>query len=318
MGTVKSSSNHNGRLNGRANGHGRRNGYGRPTDLAGHLSHARALQPRSASELWGQTGGELLEPRALLGGVPNATGKLQGRVAVITGADSAIGRCVATAFAREGADVAMLYDSDSAHAEATRKAVEDAGRRALTLPGDVSDQAFCTSAVQQVVAGLGRLDILVNNATVKVCTEDVQALPREQLERTFQVNVFGYFFMVQACLPFMPRGSAIVATGSETGIFGSDRLPDYSATNGAIHALTRSLAQQLLPRGIRVNAVAAGATPPLDPEPPATPATPGTRTGSGRPAPPEELAAAYVFFASNADSGFITGQVLAELDTLTH
>jgi NAD(P)-dependent dehydrogenase (short-subunit alcohol dehydrogenase family) len=256
-----------------------------------------------------------LVPQAPSGAAQHATGKLQRQVAVITGGDSAVGRAVATAFAREGADVALLYDSDDAHADATRRGVEDLGRRALTLRGDVSDPAFCTSAAQQVVAGLGRLDILVNNAAVKLCTDDVQVLRREQLERTFQVNVFGYFFMVQACLPFMPRGSAIIATGSETGIFGSDRLPDYSATNGAIHALTRSLAQQLLPRGIRVNAVAQGMTPTLDPE---QPATQDTRTGLGRPAAPEELAAAYVFFASNVDSGFITGQVLAELDTLTH
>jgi NAD(P)-dependent dehydrogenase (short-subunit alcohol dehydrogenase family) len=257
-----------------------------------------------------------LEPSAILAATEGATGKLKGRVAIVTGGDSSIGRAVVAAFAREGADVAIVYDSDDAGVEATRKAVEDAGCRALALRGDVSDPEFCKSAAQQVVAGLGRLDILVSSAAVKVCTEDVQALRREQLERTFQVNVFGYFFMVQACLPFMPRGSSIIATGSETGIFGSDRLPDYSATNGAIHALTRSLAQQLLPRGIRVNAVAAGAmTPTLDPEPPPSP---GSRSGSGRPAPPEEIAAAYVFFASNTDSGFITGQVLAELGALTH
>jgi NAD(P)-dependent dehydrogenase (short-subunit alcohol dehydrogenase family) len=229
---------------------------------------------------------------------------------------------VAIAYAREGADVAILHEGDDRDAAATRVAVEDAGRRALLIRGDISDDSFCQRAARQVVSELGHLDILVSNAAVRVRTDDVLALRREQLERTFQVNVFGYFFMVQACLPFMAAGSAIVATGSETGIFGSDHLPDYSATQGAIHALTRSLAQQLLPRGIRVNAVAPG--PEWSPAVPATPGSPpetlaafGNGSARGRPAEPEEIAPAYVFFASNADSSFITGQVLAELGGIT-
>jgi NAD(P)-dependent dehydrogenase (short-subunit alcohol dehydrogenase family) len=243
---------------------------------------------------------------------------LVGKVAVITGGEAGIGRAVAVAYAREGADVAIVYDSRDEDAEQTRKAVEDAGRRALVIRGDVSDETFCKRAAKQVVDELGQLHILVSTTAVQVRTDDVQTLRREQLERTFQVNVFGYLFMVQACLPFMSAGSSIIATGSETGIFGSERLPDYSATQGAIHALTRSLAQQLLPRGIRVNAVAAGPLRPLR-----SPADPGSPPGEvaefdihhglGRPAQPEEIAPAYVFFASNADSSFMTGQVLAEL-----
>lgn len=250
------------------------------------------------------------------------TGKLTGKVAVITGGESGIGRAVAAAYAREGADVAILHDSHDAHAEATRAAVESAGRRALTIRGDVSDDAFCQRAAREVVDALGRIDILVSNAAVQARTDDVQALSREQLERTFRVNVFGYLFMVQACLPHMRPGGAIIATGSETGIFGSEHLPDYSASQGAIHALTRSLAQQLLPKGIRVNAVAPGPVGPA-PDPTHAGATPGevaerrARTGPGRPAPPEEIAPAYVFFASEADSSFVTGQVLAELGGVT-
>jgi NAD(P)-dependent dehydrogenase (short-subunit alcohol dehydrogenase family) len=251
-----------------------------------------------------------------------AGGKLTGKVAVVTGADSGIGRAVAVAYAREGADVAILYHSHDADAAQTCKAVEDAGRKALAIRGDVSDEAFCKRAARRVVDELGRLDILVSNAAVQVRTDDVQAIRREQLERTFQVNVYGYFFMVQACLPFMPAGSTIIATGSETGIFGSEWLPDYSATQGAIHALTRSLAQQLMSKGIRVNAVAPGPVcNPVDPDHPGLPldnaADFGNRTGLGRPAQPEEIAPAYVFFASNADSSFITGQVLAELGAVT-
>jgi NAD(P)-dependent dehydrogenase (short-subunit alcohol dehydrogenase family) len=266
------------------------------------------------------TGSEsALVPRLLYGGAAyHPAGKLAGKVAIITGADSGIGRAVALAYAREGADVAILYYCHDGDAAETRKAIEDVGRRAITIRGDVADETFCRRAAKQAHDELGSLDILVSNAAVQVRTDDVQALKREQLERTFQVNVFGYFFMVQACLPFMPAGGAIIATGSETGIFGSERLVDYSATKGAIHALTRSLAQQLLSKGIRVNAVAPGPVwTPLNPADPDLPAEKvaefGKSTGRGRPAQPEEIAPAYVFFASNADSSFITGQVLAEL-----
>jgi NAD(P)-dependent dehydrogenase (short-subunit alcohol dehydrogenase family) len=317
MATPRSNAKHygHGGLNGRAKHHGsgRRNGFGmqlpKPPFRAQHLS---------------DTGSEReLEPRPLYGGKDyRPAGKLTGKVAIITGADSGIGRAVAVAYAREGADVAILYYSHDADADETRRAVEDTGRRALTIRGDVSDDAFCRSAAQRVFDELGQLDILVSNAAVQVRSDDVQAITREQLERTFRVNVFGYLFMVQACLPFMPAGSAIIASGSETGIFGSERLLDYSATQGAIHALTRSLAQQLLSKGVRVNAVAPGPVwTPLNPADPGLPpekvAEFGSKTGLGRPAQPEEIASAYVFFASNADSSFITGQVLAELGGVT-
>lgn len=247
-----------------------------------------------------------------------AANKLEGKVAIITGGDSGIGRAVAVLYAREGADVAVLYHSHDADAAETCAQVEAAGRRCVTIRGDVADPNFCQASVKRVLDELGRLDILVSNAAVQVSTADVSELPREQLERTFQVNVFGYFFMVQACLPHLGAGSAIIATGSETAIFGSGRLPDYSATKGAIHAFTRSLAQQLLPKGIRVNAVAPGPVwTPLNPADPGVTKKKvsefGSQTELGRPAQPEEIAPAYVFFASNADSSFVTGQVLAEL-----
>jgi NAD(P)-dependent dehydrogenase (short-subunit alcohol dehydrogenase family) len=251
-----------------------------------------------------------------------AAGKLEGKVALITGGDSGIGRAVAVLYAKEGADVAIVYHSHDADAAETRSAVEATGRRCLTLKGDVAESGFCESAARRTVQELGRLDILVNNAAVQTRTESIAQLSHEQLERTFRVNVFGYFFMVQACLPYLQPGSAIIATGSETGLFGSGRLPDYSATKGAIHALTRSLAEQFQSKGIRVNAVAPGPVwTPLNPAdkglPPEKVAEFGSQTALKRPAQPEEIAPAYVFFASNADSNFVTGQVLAELGGVT-
>jgi NAD(P)-dependent dehydrogenase (short-subunit alcohol dehydrogenase family) len=306
MATPRSNTHHSGSVNGH------------------HTGAAQLPKPPFPKQHLNDTGSEQeLEPRPRYSGKAyRPAGKLTGKVAIITGADSGIGRAVAVAYAREGADVAILYYSHDEDAEETRHAVEEAGRRALTIRGDISDDAFCRRAARQVVDELGPIDILVSNAAVQVRTDDVLALTREQLERTFRVNVFGYFFMVQACLPFMSSGGAIIATGSETGIFGSERLPDYSATKGAIHALTRSLAQQLSPKGIRVNAVAPGPVwTPLNPADPGLPADKvaefGSKTGLGRPAQPEEIAPAYVFFASNADSSFVTGQVLAELGGVT-
>jgi NAD(P)-dependent dehydrogenase (short-subunit alcohol dehydrogenase family) len=325
MATPRSNASHaspaNGRINGHANGHANGQAVLQPSR---HDDTQHEPKPPFPAQHLTDTGSESeLDPRPRYDAREyRPAGKLTGKVAVITGADSGIGRAVATAYAREGADVAILYYSHDTDAEETRRTVEDTGRRALTIRGDISDEKFCRRAAQQVVAELGQIDILVSNAAVQVRTDDVQALTREQLERTFRVNVFGYFFMVQACLPFMRSGSAIIATGSETGIFGSERLPDYSATKGAIHALTRSLAQQLLPKGIRVNAVAPGPVwTPLNPADPGLPpdkvAEFGSKTGLGRPAQPEEIAPAYVFFASNADSSFVTGQVLAELGGVT-
>jgi NAD(P)-dependent dehydrogenase (short-subunit alcohol dehydrogenase family) len=303
----------NGKHNGHANGTHLDGGHGNGTHAHGRHEPTPAEQVLAIP---GHVGD--MEPPRYSARAYRPGAKLAGKVAIITGADCGIGRAVALAYAREGADVAILYCSHDADATLTRKGVEDAGRRAVPIKGDISDEGFCRSAVKQVIDELGRLDILVSNAAVQERTDDVQTLSREQLERTFGVNVFGYFFMVQACLPFMDAGSVIIATGSEAGIFGSVQLPDYSATKGAVHAITRSLAQQLVPRGIRVNAVAPGPVwcernavePGLAPQ---ASGELGSVDAKGRAAQPEDIAPAYVFFASNADSGLISGQVLAEL-----
>jgi NAD(P)-dependent dehydrogenase (short-subunit alcohol dehydrogenase family) len=249
-------------------------------------------------------------------------GKLEGKAAIVTGGDSGIGRAVAVLFAREGADVAVFYYSHDEDAEETRKEVEAAGRRCLLLKGDVGDAEFCKQSVQRVVDAWGRLDVLVTNAAHQVHVDHIEDLTHEQLERTFRTNVFAYVYLVQASLPHLRPGSAIIATGSETGLFGTPGLVDYSATKGAIHTLTKSLSSQLVERGIRVNAVAPGPvwTPlnPADPgRSPKEVSTFGERTEMGRPAQPEELAPAYVFLASEADSSFITGQVLPVLGGAT-
>jgi NAD(P)-dependent dehydrogenase (short-subunit alcohol dehydrogenase family) len=292
-------------------------------DAAPHEAIRQPRPPFPEQHLDG-TGSEAeLEPRPRYSATQyRAAGKLTGRVAIVTGGDSGIGRAVAILYAREGADVAVFYHSHDDDADETREAIEAEGRRCLLIRGDVSEKDFCAEAVDQVVEKLGSVDVLVSNAGVQVRTDDLLQLSEEQIERTFRVNVFGYFFMAQACVPHMKPGSAIIATGSETGLFGSDRLLDYSATKGAIHALTRSLAQQLLKKGIRVNAVAPGPVwTPLNPADPGLPkdkvAEFGSQSELGRPAQPEEIAPAYVFFASAADSSFVTGQVLAELGGVT-
>jgi NAD(P)-dependent dehydrogenase (short-subunit alcohol dehydrogenase family) len=270
------------------------------------------------------TGSEAkLEPRPEYRGKDyRPAGKLRGKVAIVTGGDSGIGRAVATLYAKEGADVAIIYFSHEKDAEETRAVVEAEGARCLVFQGDVADRQFCFEAVAKVVELLGGVDVLVSNAAVQTRVEGIEGLLEEQLERTFRVNVFGYVFMVQACLPHLGRGSAIIATGSETGLFGSPKLPDYSATKGAIHTLTKTLAKQLVERGIRVNAVAPGPVwTPLNPADDglseAEVARFGDKTAMGRPAQPDEIAPAFVFFASNADSSFVTGQVLAELGDVT-
>jgi NAD(P)-dependent dehydrogenase (short-subunit alcohol dehydrogenase family) len=243
-----------------------------------------------------------------------AAGKLEGLTALVTGGDSGIGRSVAVLFAREGAHVAICYlPEEQDDAEVTSEHVHQAGQRALLLPGDVRNFQYCTDAIERTLAEFGRLDILVNNAAFQRHRPGIEEISLEQWDETFQTNIHGYFYMVKAALPHLKRGASILNTGSIVGLEGSPQLLDYAATKGAIHAFTKSLAQNLLPRGIRVNCVAPGPVwTPLNPAERSDKETRkfGADTPLGRPAQPEEIAPAYVFFASEADSGYITGEVL--------
>jgi len=258
-----------------------------------------------------------LEPRPRFqAGQYKEAGKLIGKVALITGGDSGIGRAVATLFAREGAAVAINYlAEEQSDADDTKDAIEAAGGDCLLLPGDVTDQGMCDSLVDQTVERFGGIDVLVSNAAYQRRKESLDDLSDEELEHTFDTNMFAYVRLSRAALKHMKPGSAIIATSSETGILGSAKLPDYSATKGAINAFTKTLAQSLVKKGIRVNAVAPGPVwTPLNPSdeglPPEDVAKFGEQAPIGRPAQPEELAPAYVFLASNADSSYITGTVL--------
>lgn len=243
--------------------------------------------------------------------------KLKGKAALITGGDSGIGKSVAVLYAREGADVAIVYlPEEQSDAEEAKAAVEAEGRKCVLIPGDVKDPKFCRSAVEKAVAAFGPLDILVNNAAYQERQESVVDITDEQFDTTFRTNIYGYFYMTKAALAYLPKGGVIVNSGSITGLEGNKTLADYAATKGAIHAFTKSLAQQLIERGIRVNCVAPGPvwTPfiPSSGTPEKT-AEHGKGTPLGRPAQPEEVAPAYVFFASEADSSYINGEVLTLL-----
>jgi NAD(P)-dependent dehydrogenase (short-subunit alcohol dehydrogenase family) len=239
--------------------------------------------------------------------------KLEGKIALITGGDSGIGRAVAVLFAREGAHIAISYLSETKDAEITRAAIEKEGRSCLLLPGDVSDADHCKRIMQQVVDAFGGLDILVNNAAFQYHAGSLEDLTLEHFDLTLKTNLYGYFNMAREAVQHMKQGAAIINTGSITGIDGSKDLIDYSMTKGGIHAFTRALAANLVPRGIRVNAVAPGPVwTPLNPSEKSADdvAEFGSRTPMKRPAQPEEIAPAYVFFASSHCSSYITGEIL--------
>lgn len=241
------------------------------------------------------------------------SGKLEDKVALITGADSGIGRAVAVLFAREGCDVAIAYLSEAQDAEATRAAVEEEGRRAILLAGDVADPAFAKAAVEKTLEAFGRLDVLVNNAAFQEHVPAFEDLSDEHFDRTLKTNLYGYFYLAKAAAPHMAPGSAILMTGSITGIDGSKDLLDYSMTKGGIHAFTRALAGHLIPKGIRVNAVAPGPVwTPLNPADKQAQDVSefGAKSKMKRPAQPEEIAPAYVFLASPHCSSYITGEIL--------
>ena len=245
------------------------------------------------------------------------SGRLLGKRALITGGDSGIGRAVAVLFAREGADVAIVYTAkEESDAQTTMENVQREGTRCILISGDVKDVEFCEKAVDQTVAELGGLDILVNNAAYQHHQKSIEDISDEQFDETFRTNIYGYFYLARAAVKHIPKGGAIINCGSITGLEGSKELIDYSATKGAIHAFTKSLAQSLVEKGIRVNCVSPGPVwTPLnvaDKEPKEV-AKHGADTPMKRPAQPEEIAPAFVFFASNADSSYITGEVLTIL-----
>ena len=241
------------------------------------------------------------------------SGKLEGMAALVTGGDSGIGRAVAVLYAREGADVAIAYLEEDEDAEETRRHVEAEGARCILLKGDVCDPAFCRDAVDQTIEAFGKLDILVNNAAFQLHAASIEDITDERFELTLRTNVFGYFQMARAAVAHLGRGASIINTGSVTGLEGSAHLLDYSTTKGAIHAFTKSLASNLLPKGIRVNAVAPGPVwTPLNPadSPPEKIKDFGRKTDLQRPAQPEELSPAYVFLAAPSCASYITGIVL--------
>jgi NAD(P)-dependent dehydrogenase (short-subunit alcohol dehydrogenase family) len=240
------------------------------------------------------------------------SGKLRGKVAIITGGDSGIGRAVAVAFAKEGADVAVVYLEEHKDAKETEELVEQHGRKCLLIDGDVGDEKFCAQVVDQTVSEFGRIDVVVNNAAEQHPQDSIRNITEKQLERTFRTNIFAMFFLVKAALHHLKKGAAIINTTSVTAYKGSPKLLDYSSSKGAIVAFTRSLSQALADKGIRVNAVAPGPIwTPLIPStfPEEKVETFGSDVPLGRAGQPEEVAPIYVFLASYYSS-YMTGQIL--------
>jgi NAD(P)-dependent dehydrogenase (short-subunit alcohol dehydrogenase family) len=282
----------------------------------GRISQPKSPMPKQHQDKPGEEA--KLEPRPKFKApLYKGSGKLNKKVALITGGDSGIGRAVAVLFAREGADVAFTFlREEKKDAEETARAVETEGRSAYAISADVRDPKACRKIVKQTVEKFGKLDILVNNAAFQEHQEGLEDLSEEQWDRTFKTNIYGYFYMTKAVLPHLSKGSAIVNTGSITGLEGSKGLLDYSATKGAIHAFTKSLAQNLIERGVRVNCVAPGPVwTPLNPsdKDAESVAKFGADTPLKRPAQPEEIAPAFVYFASEIDSSYVTGEVLTLL-----
>ena len=254
-----------------------------------------------------------LEPKPEWQPIYPGSGRLKDKVALITGADSGIGRAVAALYAREGADIAILYLCEHDDAAETKRIVEAEGRRAIVIAGDIGDKAFCERAVAETIAAFGKLDILVNNAGEQHPDRDIVDISEEQLKRTFQTNIFGMFFITQAARPHLRKGAAIVNCTSVTMYEGSKLLLDYSSTKGAITAFTRSLSENLVGEGIRVNAVAPGPIwTPLNPfggQPPEKVKNFGKNVPMGRPGQPNEVAPSFLFLACE-DSSYMSGQVL--------
>jgi NAD(P)-dependent dehydrogenase (short-subunit alcohol dehydrogenase family) len=278
----------------------------------GHYDQPVPPLPRQHLEKPGSEAAMTLKPRFM---APDycGSGKLAGMTAIITGGDSGIGRAVAVLYAREGADVAIIYLNEHEDAAETQRHIEAEGQHCLLLPGDVRDPCFCRDAVAQTVARFGQLDILVNNAAFQEHADTLAELSEARFDLTMKTNIYGYFHMAKAVEPYLKRGSAIINTGSVTGLHGSKHLLDYATTKGAIHAFTMSLASNLLDRGIRVNAVAPGPVwTPLNPadQSPEMIAKFGQSTDMKRPAQPEELSPAYVFLAAPSCASYITGIVL--------
>lgn len=280
---------------------------------AGHQPHPAPPLPEQHLDKPGLEQDMALKPQFM---APDycGSGKLAGMAAIITGGDSGIGRAVAVLYAREGADVALVYlPEEQADADETARYVQAEGQQCVLLPGDVRDPAFCREAVEKVLKAFGRIDILVNNAAFQEHAGSLEELSEQRFDLTMKTNIYGYFHMAKAVLPHLKRGNAIINTGSVVGLRGSKKLLDYSTTKGAIHAFTMSLASNLLERGIRVNAVAPGPVwTPLNPadQPPDKIKEFGSQADMHRPAQPEEISPAFVFLAAPCCSSYISGIVL--------